>query len=200
MAVLTRANSAPHFDVSPSSRTTGTSGLPQGLRQSQHPSHSIHPRESSNQSSPRDDSSLCHTPGRSFCLSLAYLLRSFEISTASSFFEPLPKIISPTIRQGFDFNRAPHHFQIIAVARVQSGNVRDLDIVLVLTERHDCISRRDLAFSNHREIKTGAPARQKTSENVCAPELDAELVAGHARLCDHHFGLPYAKQIADVDL
>src|SRR4051812_23927963 len=85
------------------------------------------------------------------------------------------------------------------VMGIKSCDVGDGDVVLVAADKLELVTDSDCALAQDREIKARTTARQKSLENICAPELDAELVTGHTRLCDHHLRLAHTKAVADVE-
>src|SRR5215213_7386826 len=96
-------------------------------------------------------------------------------------------MIAPALRQGSDGDGAPHRLDVALASRVQPADVGDSDAVLVTRDQLELVPRADLAFALHGEVEPGPPAGHKLLEDVRAPELDAEFVAGQARLGDGHF-------------
>src|ERR1700730_2054300 len=108
-------------------------------------------------------------------------------------------MISPTLRQGLESNSPSHHLNITFVARVQTSNIGDLHLIRIACNQLNLITGAHFTFPLNGEIESRPPTRQKPSDDVCAAELDTELIARHTWLSEGDLCGTDAKPIADVD-
>jgi hypothetical protein len=108
------------------------------------------------------------------------------------------EVTTPTLGQGLDRDGPPHQLNVTFVSRVQTGNIRDRDAVLVAGNQLNLITGLYLAFTLDREVKPGSPAHEKSPDDIAAAKLDAQLITGHTRLSDLHLCGTQAKAVADA--
>src|ERR1044072_8894163 len=106
---------------------------------------------------------------------------------------------APAFGQRLDLKRAAQRVHVVALVCVEPNDVGHSDAVLILTDKLDAVASFDESLLRDGEIKARQPALQETLKNVCAAKLDAELVAGQARLRHHQPRLTDAELVADVD-
>ena len=102
--------------------------------------------------------------------------------------QPVAQEIAPGVGQRFELYGPPQGRRVGLFGCVEARDIGDSDALFCAAAQLDRVAGLHHAFFRHHQIKAGATASKKALDHVGPPELDAELVARHARLADDHLG------------
>lgn len=106
--------------------------------------------------------------------------------------------ISPVVGECRDTDHALQPLEIVFVAGIEAGDLRDRQGVLGSLDQKHLVACCNFALGDHLEIEAEAAAREKSLHHIVATESQPKLEAWQSRLGHHDLRRADTKAVADL--